>query len=78
MPHIVVKIATERTDAEKADLTARITQAVIDALGHGDDVVSVAIESYAPGDWMAEVYEPEIMGKQDTLSKSPGYGPLAH
>ncbi|GAB7551261.1 hypothetical protein NRB_07580 [Novosphingobium sp. 11B] len=77
MPHAIVKIATERSEADRQNLADRITQVVVDVFGHSPDEVSVAIEHYAPDTWIGEVYEPEIAGKKDTLYKRPGYGSLA-
>lgn len=77
MPHISVKMFSGRTDAEKQDLADRLTRAVMDALGHGEDAVSVAIEEVEQSQWMDKIYTPEIEEAEARLWKRPGYGPLA-
>jgi 4-oxalocrotonate tautomerase len=76
MPHVTVRLYAGRTEADKARLAEAITQAVITAIGSAPDSISVGVEDVAPDDWMAQVYAPEITGKQDRLYKRPGYGPL--
>jgi len=65
-----------RSEAEKLELAARITDAVKDVLRHGDDAVSVSIRDVAPAEWMDTVYRAEIAAHPDRLYKRPGYGPL--
>jgi 4-oxalocrotonate tautomerase len=77
MPHLVVKMYAGRTDAEKAALTEKLTQAVEAALGYGPESISVGIEDVKPADWMDKVYQPDIVARQESLTKRPGYGPLA-
>ena len=75
MPHVIVKMYAGRSDAEKQNLADRITAAVTDTLGYGDDAVSVGIEDVRPADWMDQVYRTDIAVKADQLFKRPGYGP---
>jgi len=77
MPHVNVRMYAGRTEDDKQRLAEAIGQALTQVLGSSDRSISVAIEDVAPDDWMAEVYEPEITGKQDRLYKKPGYGPAA-
>jgi 4-oxalocrotonate tautomerase len=42
-----------------------------------EEAVSVAFEDVAKEDWVETVYKPDIIGKWQTLSKKPGYDPLA-
>ena len=44
-------------------------------LESSDASVSVALEEVAPDDWTEQVFEPDILGRWDTLTKKPGYGP---
>ncbi len=76
MPHVTVQLYAGRSDQDKARLAEAVTQAVVDALGSKPDSISVGVEDVTPEDWMARVYEPEIVAKQDLLFKRPGYGPL--
>jgi 4-oxalocrotonate tautomerase len=77
MPHLVVKLASGRSDADKARLGERLTQAVQDALGYGPESVSIVLDEIPMSEWMSKVYEPEIVPIADQLLKRPGYGPLA-
>ena len=77
MPHVIVKLWPGKTDAQKAQLAAEITRSIETIMGSGAASISVALEEVAPDDWTAQVYEPEIRGKWDTLLKRPGYGPKA-
>jgi 4-oxalocrotonate tautomerase len=74
MPHVIVKLWPGKSDNQKQRLTETITRGVMDALGYGEDAVSVAFEEVAPAEWTPKVYEPDIVGKWATLTKQPGYG----
>lgn len=74
MPHVVVKLWPGKSEGQKQRLTETITRGVMDALGYGEEAVSVAFEEVAPGDWTSKVYEPDILGKWANLTKEPGYG----
>ena len=73
MPHVVVKIATGRTEEQKKRLAEAITRDLIDIAGASDDAVSVAIEETPMKDWAEKVYRPEIAPVLDKLYKKPGY-----
>ncbi len=75
MPHVVIKMYAGRTDVQKAALAQRVTEAVMSVNGCGADAVSVGIEDVAPSDWVGSVYEPDILGKPDTIYKKPGRDP---
>jgi len=75
MPHVVVKLHAGRSEQRKAELAARITQAVMANVQSTEAAVSVGIEDVEPADWTEQVYKPEIIGKPDTLFKRPGYNP---
>jgi 4-oxalocrotonate tautomerase len=76
MPHVVVKLYAGRSQSQKAELAARITQAVMASVQCSDAAVSIGIEDVEPADWVEQVYRPDILGKPDTLYKRPGYNPL--
>jgi len=59
----------------KAALSQAITDDFIRILGSKETSVSVAFEEVDSGVWMEQVFEPEILGKWQTLAKQPGYGP---
>jgi 4-oxalocrotonate tautomerase len=73
MPHVIVKLWPGKSDAQKRRLADRITEAVTDELGYGDESVSVAFEEVSSADWKAQVYEPDILARPESLYKRPGY-----
>lgn len=75
MPHVLLKLASGKTENEKKDLALAIANAIKDALQCDDKFISVAIEDVAAADWMEKVYGPEIVEKHAMLVKRPGYGP---
>jgi 4-oxalocrotonate tautomerase len=75
MPHVIVKMYPGRTEDQKVELTARIVEAVMETLNVGTQSVSVGIEEISPEKWAETVYKPEIMEKESTLYKKPGYKP---
>lgn len=75
MPHVIVKLWPGKSDAQKRDLSAAIVRDVTRILNYGDEAVSVGSEGVQPDGWTAQVYEPDIRGRWNTLTKEPGYGP---
>ncbi len=75
MPHIIVKLWPGKSDEQKARLTEAIVRDVTSILGSGEASVSVGFEEVASDDWIEQVFEPDILGKWDNLTKEPGYGP---
>ena len=73
MPHVIVKLWPGKSERQKARLAERITKAVTDVLGYGEESVSVAMEEVEPQDWAEKVYKPDIVGKPEQLYKKPGY-----
>jgi 4-oxalocrotonate tautomerase len=78
MPHVIVKLWPGKSDEHKGRLSEAIVRDVTSILGYGDDSISVAFEEVAANDWNAKVYEPDILGKWDRLTKQPGYGSGRH
>ena len=76
MPHAVVKPYAGRSEQQKAEPAARITQAVMASMQCTDAAVSVGIEDVRPADWAEKVYKPDIVGKPGTLFKRSRYNPL--
>ena len=74
MPHVIVKLYSGKSPAQKQALAEAMTEAVTGALGYGEDSVSVGIEDVDPKDWTEKVYKPDII-KPDTIYKKPGYDP---
>ena len=77
MPHIVVKMYPGRTEEQKSAFTEKIVECALKELQCRKEALSVAIEEVSPEEWMDRVYTPEIEGRVETLTKKPGYGPLA-
>jgi 4-oxalocrotonate tautomerase len=75
MPHVVVKHWPGPTEEQKAELAARLVQAVRDVFGSSEASLSVALEEVAPAAWTEAVWRPEIEPKLDVLYKKPGYTP---
>ena len=73
MPHVIVKLWPGKSEKQKTRLAERITQAVTDVLGYGEESVSVAMEEVEPRDWAEQVYKPDIVNKPEQLYKKPGY-----
>ena len=73
MPHIQIKLYKGRTEEQKQQLATEVMKAAQKVLGLEDKSYSVGIEEYLPEEWKNEVYEKEIMAKEDKLYKKPGY-----
>ena len=75
MPHVIVKMWPGPSEEQKRRLADQITKDVVTLLDSDDASVSVAIEEVKPGDWLENVYRPEIEPSMQGLYKKPGYGP---
>lgn len=73
MPHVIVKLFPGRTEAQKQLCTEKITQAIIETLNTDENSVSVAFEEIPRELWKETVYQPDIISKENTLYKKPGY-----
>lgn len=73
MPHIIVKLWPGHSEQQKRPLADAITQDAMRILHTSKNSLSVAIEEVAPGDWMADVCEPDIHAKPEALYKQLGY-----
>ncbi len=76
MPHVVVKLYSGRSELQKAQLAQVISRAVAASLGNSEDFISVGVEDVEESQWVEDVFKPEILGKDDTIYKKPGYDPL--
>ncbi|WP_338662415.1 tautomerase family protein [Pararoseomonas sp. SCSIO 73927] len=77
MPHVIVKLFTGRSEEQKARISELVARAIMEGAGSDEASVSVGIEEVEPSRWTEAVYGPDIQGRQDTLYRMPGYGPLA-
>ncbi len=76
MPHIIVKLWTGRTEEQKIELTNKIVKAVVETVNVEEASVSVSFEEISSDRWAKEVYKPDILEKEETLYKKPGYSYL--
>ncbi len=76
MPHIIVKLYPGRSEAQKKKLAEKITEDVVSIVDCERRVVSVCFEEIAPEEWAESVYRPDIIERQDSLYKKPGYNPF--
>jgi 4-oxalocrotonate tautomerase len=76
MPHVIVKMYPGRTDEQKNKLAQAIAGSIVKIAKCEEKLVSVAIEEIAPENWAETVYRPDIMEKEETLVKKPGYNPF--
>ena len=76
MPHVIVKFHPGRSDQQKERLAEEIVRDVVAIAECEEKFVSVAFEEVNPTDWPLKVYEPDILNKQETIIKKPGYNPF--
>jgi len=73
MPHVIVKLYPGKSEEQKRKLTEAIAKDVVEIIQCPASAVSVALEEIPPVDWPEKVYRPDILGKQETLYRKPGY-----
>lgn len=73
MPHVIVKLWPGKSEKQKTQLAAEITQSVMRTFEYGEESVSVAFEEVEAKDWAAKVYRTDIAGNDRNLYKKPGY-----
>jgi 4-oxalocrotonate tautomerase len=76
MPHVIIKLLPGRSAQQKARIAEEVTKAVMATANCAETSVSVGIEDVASDDWTEMVYQPDILGKPDTIYRKPGYKPL--
>ncbi len=72
MPHVTLRLASGRSDADKQRLADALADAVTAAIGSPSESISVAIEDVDMGDW-PNFYRREIAAHPELLFKPPGY-----
>ncbi len=75
MPHVILKLASGRSDETKTRIAEAVAKAIVANADCDDSAVSVSIEDVAPADWTEKVYKPDILAHWDRLYKKPGYSP---
>lgn len=74
VPHVSIKhFPASLSEIQREDLVAAVTDAVTNAFGCADDMVSIAIEPVPENLWNDTVYVPEIVNRRDLLCKLPNY-----
>jgi 4-oxalocrotonate tautomerase len=76
MPHVIIKMYAGRTEEQKKKLVKTITDSIVKIVDADEKYVSIAVEDVSPEDWAEKVYRPDILEKQNTLYKKPGYNPF--
>jgi 4-oxalocrotonate tautomerase len=76
MPHVIIKVYAGRTEEQKKKLVKAITNSIVKIVDADEKYVSITIEDVSPEDWAEKVYRPDILEKQNTLYKKPGYNPF--
>jgi len=73
VPHVIVKLWPGKSEQQKQRLADAITDNVTSILGYGPESVSVGFDEVSAEAWRDEVYRPDILAKESTLYKKPGY-----
>ena len=73
MPHVRIQIFPGKTETQKQQLAEAIVQDFIQLFDYDEEAVSVAIAEIDPDAWKEKVYQEEILNKQETVYKKPGY-----
>jgi 4-oxalocrotonate tautomerase len=76
MPHVIIK-TYPKTEEQKKRLVKAITDSIVEITDSKEKAVSIAIEEVTPEEWPEKVYRPDILEKQNTLYKKPGYNPFS-
>ncbi|CAI8894635.1 tautomerase PptA [Kosakonia quasisacchari] len=74
MPHVDIKcFPRDLSEAQKTALANDIAEVIVRHLSSKDSAVSVALNTVAPDNWKAQVWDTDIAPHIDTLIKNPGY-----
>lgn len=76
MPHVNIKMYPGRSEDVKQKLADAIARDVLAVVQCDEKWISVVVEEIDSAEWPEKVYKPEILDKQDTLYKKPGYNPF--
>ena len=76
MPHVIVKLYPGRSEDQKTQLADEIVKDVVAIAKCDEKSVSVAFEEIEKEDWAEKVYKSDILNKEDSLYKEPGYNPF--
>lgn len=73
MPHVIVKMFPGRPDALKQELADKIAGVLMETINVEEKSISVSFEEIPKVNWAKEVYKTDIVDKEKTLFKKPGY-----
>ncbi len=73
MPHIIIKMHKGRSKEMINDMVEKVASAIMESLNVKESSVSVGVEEFEPARWKDEVYQPDIIEKNNTIYKKPGY-----
>ena len=76
MPHVILKLYPGRTEEKKKQLADAIAEKIVEIAECKPTSVSVAIEEVPPEQWPEKVYRTDILEKQESLYRKPGYNPF--
>lgn len=76
MPHIIVKMYPGKSEEQKRELTRAMIKSVIEITNSKESSISIGIEEITPEEWPDKIYKPDIIEKEKTLYKKPGYNPF--
>lgn len=76
MPHIIVKMYPGKSEEQKRELTRAMIKSVIEITNSKESSISIGIEEVTPEEWPDKIYKPDIIEKENTLYKKPGYNPF--
>jgi amino acid adenylation domain-containing protein len=74
MPHVNIKhFPVALSQEQESAFVAAVTEAVKNAFGCNEGVISIALEPVEENVWNERVYIPEIVNRRDLLRKTPNY-----
>jgi 4-oxalocrotonate tautomerase len=76
MPHVSIKMYPGRSEDVKQQLADVIVRDILSVVQCDEKWISVVVEEIDSTEWPEKVYKPEILDKQDSLYKKPGYNPF--
>jgi len=75
LPHIIIKLASGRSEEQKLRIAAEVTKVIMLNAGCDENAVSIGIEDIELQNWTEQVFKPDILSKASTIYKKPGYDP---
>lgn len=73
MPHVIIKLFPGRTQEQKQLCIGKIVDALMETMNVDENSISVIFEEIPREKWKEEVFKPDIIEKENSLFKKPGY-----